>query len=190
MLKKWWLWMHVFAFKNDFFVMIPEWIIDKQGKLTRPAIFFFAALTKLPEHRLENLVFGFNASPKNKAETWGIKKIRINPDAYAHADDPEWLGTIVHELTHEFDYYKSKLPDFLIRFFDQSGIKFRQYILQMTHEKAYKLSSLEKKAFANQKIVMDFVHKFYIQKILSDSSISESEKITSIVNFIKKNKPA
>lgn len=167
--------------------MIPEWIINKQGKLTHPAIFFFAALTNLPQHRLENLVFRFDASKKNKAETWGVKKIRINPDAYAHADDPEWLGTIVHELTHEYDYFKSKLPDFLIRFFDQSGIKFRQYILRMPHEKAYKHSALEKKAFANQKIVMNFVHKFSVQKILSDSSISESEKISIIVNLIEKN---
>ncbi len=168
--------------------MVPEWIIDKQGKLTFPVLKFFAALVSLPENRLKNLVFRFDASQKNKAETWGVNDIRINPQAYTDAGNPEWLGTIAHELTHENDYFRNKLPDFLIRFIEQTGIKFRQHVLGMSHENAYRSSILEKKAFANQKIVMDFVNKFSIQKILTDTSISENEKISLIVNLIEKNK--
>lgn len=168
--------------------MLPGWLINEEGKLTLPVIKLFAALLNLPEYRLENLVFRFDGSKKNKAETWGVKKIRINPDAYAKTDNSEWLGTVVHELTHEYDYFKSNLPDFLIRFLDQTGIKFREWVLRMPHENAYQNSPLEKKAFANQKIVMDFVHKFSVQKILSDPSISEREKISLILNLIEKKK--
>jgi hypothetical protein len=168
--------------------MISDWFIDQQGKLKRPVIKLYAALLNLPESRMGNLVFRFDGSQKNKAETWGVNDIRINPEAYAKSDDPEWLGTIVHELTHEHDYFKSKRPDFLIRFFDQAGIKFREFILGMPHETAYMSSPLEKRAFANQKIIMDFVNKFSIQKILTDAKNSESKKISLILNLFKDNK--
>jgi len=166
--------------------MIADWFIDSNGKLQLPLVLLYSALTGLPEKRLKFIVFTFDGSKKNKAETWGVNKIRINPEAYAKGDDPEWLGTIVHELTHEYDYFKSKLPDFLIRFFDQCGIKFRQYILHMPHEKAYQNSALEKRAFANQKIIMDFVNKFSVQKILSDTSFSEGEKYHLIMELLEK----
>ncbi|HNW69967.1 MAG TPA: hypothetical protein PKI01_06165 [Bacteroidales bacterium] len=166
--------------------MIGTWLIGEDGRLQGALALLYSSLTGIPEARLKTLIFRFNARQKNKAETWGVNRIRINPEAYPNADDPQWIGTLAHELTHEYDYYKSKLPDFIIRFFDQCGIKFRQYILRMPHEKAYQSSPLEKRAFASQKVVMDFVNKYSVQKILSNPSISESEKISLMRNLIEK----
>ena len=168
--------------------MIAECYIDRQGKLSLPLIKLFSSLMNLPEHRLADLVFGFNASPKNMAETWATGDIRIHPRAYARADAAEWIGTLAHELTHEYHYFKSILPDFLIRFFDQFGIKFRQYILRMPHEKAYKASRMEKQAFTVQAIIMDFVRNYSPQKILADTSLTEEEKVELILNMAEEYK--
>jgi len=163
--------------------MIPDWLIDRQGRLTLTALKLFVALFGFSESRLKNLTFRFDGSPKNKAETWGVNDIRINPEAYARADASEWIGTLAHELTHEYQYNKSILPDCLIRFFDQFRIKFKQYILRMPHEKAYKASRMEKQAFAIQAVIMDFVKTYTPQKILADNSLAEKEKVVLILKM-------
>ncbi len=168
--------------------MIAAWLIGKDGKLQEAFASLFSSLTGIPEARLKTLVFRLNARQKNKAETWGVNRIRINPGAYPNADDPEWIGTLAHELTHEYQYFKSILPDCLIRFFDQFGIKFRQYILRRPHEKAYKASRMEKQAFAVQAIIMDFVKTYTPQKILADNSLSEKEKAELIVKMAEEYK--
>lgn len=165
--------------------MIAEWIIGNDGRLKRPLVILYSSLIGIPEARLKTLVFHFNARQKNKAETWGVNRIKLNPDAYANTDDPAWLGTIAHEITHEYDYYQSSFPDFLIRFWDRAGIKFREYILGMPHENAYQASPMEKKAFANQKIIMDFVNRYAPQKILMDAAISESDKIKFLMAMVE-----
>ncbi|HPI29090.1 MAG TPA: hypothetical protein PLB59_05805 [Bacteroidales bacterium] len=168
--------------------MIADWLIDTNGKLQMPLVLLYSALTGLPEKRLKTIVFALNGSKKNKAETWGVNKIRINPEAYTSADDPAWIGTLAHELTHEYHYFKSLLPDCIIRFFDQFGIKFRQYILGMPHEKAYKASRMEKQAFAVQAIIMDFVKTYTPQKTLADNTLSEQEKVQLLLNMAEEYK--
>ncbi len=168
--------------------MIATWLIAKDGRLQEALVSLYSLLTGIPEARLKTLVFRFNARQKNKAETWGVNRIRINPEGYVNADDPQWIGTLAHELTHEYQYFKSILPDCLIRFFDQFGIKFRQYVLRMPHEKAYKASRMEKQAFAVQAIIMDFVKTYSPQKILSDSTLTEQEKVQLIQKMAEKYK--
>jgi len=168
--------------------MIATWLIGKDGKLQEALATLYSSLTGIPEARLKTLVFRFNARQKNKAETWGVNRIRINPEGYVNADDPQWNGTLAHELTHEYQYFKSILPDFLIRFFDQCGIKFRQYVLLMPHEKAYKASRMEKQAFAVQAVIMDFVRNYTPQKILADNSLSEQNKVELILKLAEEYK--
>ncbi|HNW90116.1 MAG TPA: hypothetical protein PKN48_10670 [Bacteroidales bacterium] len=163
--------------------MIAEYYINRQGKLSLPLIKLFSSLMNLPEHRLAGLIIGFNASRKNMAETWGTGDIRIQPHAYEQADAAEWIGTLAHELTHEYQYFKSIFPDCLIRFFDQFGIKFREWILRMPHEKAYKASRMEKQAFTVQAVIMDFVRTYSPQKVLADNTLSEQEKVELVLKM-------
>lgn len=173
---------------NSQISMIAEWMIGNNGRLKKPLVMFYSELIGLSEERLKTLVFRFDTRKNNKAETWGVNRIRLNPDAYANTDDPAWLGTIAHEITHEYDYYQSSFPDFLIRFWDRTGIKFREFILGMPHEKAYKASRMEKQAFAVQAVIMDFVRTYSPQKILSDSTLSEQEKVELVLKMAEEYK--
>ncbi|HOY31303.1 MAG TPA: hypothetical protein PKW80_05440 [Bacteroidales bacterium] len=168
--------------------MIASWLIGKEGRLQEALASLYSSLTGIPEARLKTLVFSFNARQKNKAETWGVNRIRINPEGYVNADDPQWIGTLAHELTHEYQYFKSILPDCIIRFFDQFGIKFREWILRMPHEKAYKASRMEKQAFAVQVVIMDFVRTYTPQKILADTNLTEQKKVELVLKMAEEYK--
>ena len=153
----------------------PEWLLSADGKLLSHWLTFYAKMLKIPEVHLANLVILPGAQKRNLAETWSENKIKINTQTIRASNDIAWIGTIAHELTHEFDYCQSPLPAFMLRFQQNVAKYFKQYVLGYSHEKAYKSSLWEIRAFSNQQKVMELISKSNFE-MLRNPALSDREK--------------
>lgn len=161
----------------------PDWLLQTDGKLLPHWIAFYAEMLKIPETHLANLTIVPGAQNRNIAETWSENKIKINTQSIRTANDIAWIGTLAHELTHEFDYFQSPLPAFLLRFQQNATKYFKQFILGYTHEKAYKSSVWEVRAFSNQQKVMQLINQSNVE-MLMNPAISEKEKETLLIKLV------
>jgi hypothetical protein len=161
----------------------PEWLLQTNGKLPPFWVNFYAKMLKIPAAHLTNIIILSGARKKNIAETWGKNRIKINTQTDRTASDIAWVGTIAHELIHEYDYFNSPLPAFLLRF-QQNIIKyFKQYLLGYSHEKAYISSVWEVRAFSNQQKVMQLIcHSNY--EVLTNPAISDNDKEAILMKLI------
>ncbi|MCX6272345.1 MAG: hypothetical protein NTU44_14255, partial [Bacteroidetes bacterium] len=162
----------------------PNWVVNQNGYLTAPVIAIIYVTTDVPINGLINTNITRNASSNNVAETWGSNDVRTNPSGWADNEQFLWIGTMGHEFTHRQDFEDFPGPDALFRIKNQTEIGFREKVLGMPHNIAYKGSSEEMKAFKNEARINLFVSKYHPEKVLSDDNFDDKQKLGLILPML------
>ena len=157
----------------------PEYIIDKQGKLTEPVLKMLNELFLYDENMMRDVHFDKNPNLRKgvNAETLNSTRVATNPAGANGNDGNRWIRTLSHELKHVEQYKNSS--SVIVFDFTYAIDKFF---------KGYKNTTIEKEGFSMGDIATDFAKKHNPDKILSNSILTSEQKTNRLLLEVNKYK--